>query len=450
MVLRAGKIFGVLALFCGCLLSFSGSAMGAPGDLDRSFGVNGVADVRSALGGNADTMALGPGGAILMLDVAINCNGPCFTDLSLTRFRPDGSPDRSYADGRGAALVAADLPEINSGKALAIDAEGRAVVAWRVGAEVNVARLDPRGRLDRSFGGDGRVVVSCGCDEMNPQLAIDARGRIIVEGHRDERRPDFQTGQVSYQATVALARLLPGGALDQSFGRAGLVTATFAGSGPERLVLPADGSVVVAGFLCCGSVNAPYVHRFFANGQVDRAYDAATRTSLAALHLTTETRPGRWLGALIVRPKGRLDVLGGTDSGGFALRILPRGGLDQAFGRGGVKRLRASVRAGAVDAAGRVFAIGNDRGRRWVAFRLRPDDGLDRSFGGRSWKSSELIEGWGQTVAMQRGQQPILFDQGLQGCREYCPPQPTLTRFKGGNSRRDHSAHGRGPGPDHR
>jgi uncharacterized delta-60 repeat protein len=270
------------------------------GSLDPSFGTGGV--VLTSFGRrfqSADAVALGPGGGIVVAGATSNGR----TGRSaLARYHHDGSLDRSFggdgrvtldlsasderiedlallADGRIVAAgfaetglipafaVAALLPDgsldprfgrhdrgwtiISLGRgadiahAVAAQPDGHLVVAGYAAAggadEWGVARLGPKGRLDREFGHDGIVVTSFGDPyESAFGVAVQANGKIVVAGtkHRGGSGPD-----------LAVLRLKPGGGVDRSFGEAGLATADFFGGADDGrdLVIQANGKLVVAG-----------------------------------------------------------------------------------------------------------------------------------------------------------------------------------------------------------
>ena len=96
------------------LLLFLGSAAAAPGDLDPTFGTNGVAEATQGLG---TVMALQPDGKILVAGYTFPW------ELSVVRYAPDGRLDRSFGSG-GVAVGP-------SGRALglAIQPDGKIVAA---------------------------------------------------------------------------------------------------------------------------------------------------------------------------------------------------------------------------------------------------------------------------------------------------------------------------------
>ncbi|MDW5597487.1 hypothetical protein VSS74_24270 [Conexibacter stalactiti] len=87
---------------------------------------------------------------------------------------------------------------------------GGAVVALGWGAGLRVARLTEAGRPDTGFSGDGRAEVAFGAGEGSATaVAVDGQGRIVLAGGWEDAQG---------RAAVAVARLLPDGSPDASFG----------------------------------------------------------------------------------------------------------------------------------------------------------------------------------------------------------------------------------------
>lgn len=104
-----------------------------------------------------------------------------------------------------------------------------------------LARLDRRGRVDRGFGEHGfartRAGAHCRC-AYGVGLARDRQGRLLLSGYAGKDNP-----------SVALARFLPGGSLDLSFGRGGFVRTAVPGhpSYGDGVAVDRRGRIVVAG-----------------------------------------------------------------------------------------------------------------------------------------------------------------------------------------------------------
>ena len=87
-----------------------------------------------------------------------------------------------------------------------------------------LARYDPDGTLDRSFGSGGKVTTDfsgSGSFEIAFAIAIQSDGKIVATG------PSDASGSYDF----ALARYNSNGTLDASFGSAGIVMTDFSGSG---------------------------------------------------------------------------------------------------------------------------------------------------------------------------------------------------------------------------
>jgi uncharacterized delta-60 repeat protein len=105
-----------------------------------------------------------------------------------------------------------------------------------------LARYLPNGTLDASFSGDGTVLTNFGGESFDvaAALALQPDGKIVVAGQSD----------ASGSYDFALARYLPNGTLDATFGSDGTVLNNFSGDSfdaARALALqPRDGRLVVA------------------------------------------------------------------------------------------------------------------------------------------------------------------------------------------------------------
>ena len=95
------------------------------------------------------------------------------------------------------------------------------------------------GDLDRTFGGDGKVVTDFGADDYPFDVAVQRDGKIVVVG----------VSYLDVGSAFWIARYTGAGALDASFGSGGIIRPDFgaAGSG-NAVIIQADGKIVVAGW----------------------------------------------------------------------------------------------------------------------------------------------------------------------------------------------------------
>jgi uncharacterized delta-60 repeat protein len=228
-----------------------GAAGAAPGDLDPSFGGDGI--VTTSFGGagaSANALAILPNGKI----VVAGSGGDGF---ALARYLADGSLDPVFdSDGK----VTTDLGDVAEG--LAIQSNGRIVATGRVGDDLALARFRRDGSLDPTFGGDGVVSTDFGGDDVGEDIAILADGKIVVTG----------TSNIDIGGDWAVARYNPDGSLDPGFGTGGKVVTEFSGVDEALAVtLQDDGRIVVAGAVMVSSYDVGLV-RYLSDGQPDPTF----------------------------------------------------------------------------------------------------------------------------------------------------------------------------------
>lgn len=235
------------------------------GSFDPSFGTDGK--VTTPLAGGVDAGRDGllqPDGRI----VAVGTIGSISTPgLALVRYNADGTLDGTFGTAGQASVP---LPVPFRGQALALQADGKIIVAGFTGGavgpgDIGLVRLLPSGAPDPTFDGDGFVSSDFGANEFAAAVALLGDGRILVAGHRSAPAAD-----------LALVRYLPSGALDTTFGTNGLATAD---SGAEEfsaeLLVQPDGKLLVAG-TAFGPPSMDFIlARFEANGSHDTTFGSA-------------------------------------------------------------------------------------------------------------------------------------------------------------------------------
>jgi uncharacterized delta-60 repeat protein len=185
-------------------------------------------------------MALQPDGKI------VAAGGVFFTDHSsfaLARFRSNGSLDPTFGD-HGTVTTDFENYQHNSAYALALQPDGKIVTAGASDNSINfvftLARYLPTGAQDPTFGDHGTVMTNfeTGGGAAAYALALQPDGKIVVAG-------------ASGNAFV-LARYRFNGSLDPAFGINGKVTTKFEANveseGATALAIqPRDGRIVAAG-----------------------------------------------------------------------------------------------------------------------------------------------------------------------------------------------------------
>jgi len=220
-----GRAFAVAVQPDGKILSFgAGARRGIAlarylpnGDLDPAFGTDGL--VTTSPGPDRSTAyALGiqPDGRIVVAGGAAGA-------VLLARFEADGTADRAF--GSNGLVTARFAPGPNIAYALVIQPDGGIVVAGQAGDALLLARFEPNGSLDRTFGRGGRTITDLTTNaDIGRGVALQADGRIVVAGGRGMV---FEQGGLPRRGESVVIRYQHDGALDSSFSRHGLSTTAF-------------------------------------------------------------------------------------------------------------------------------------------------------------------------------------------------------------------------------
>ena len=209
------------------------------GNLDKSFGTDGM--TTTDLGGDHDqafgVAVLGDNGIVAV--GRTNALGILKTAFGVVGYTPDGKLNPNFGNG---GIVTTPFAGMGAqAKAVAVQPDGKIVVAGSafvsnsIDEDFAVARYNADGSLDDNFGAHGLVTVDLGTDnDFATGLAIESDGKIVVGGNAGE--------------DVGLARLLPNGTLDITFGNLGKsVTKIGLGADVNGIALTSDGGIRIAG-----------------------------------------------------------------------------------------------------------------------------------------------------------------------------------------------------------
>jgi uncharacterized delta-60 repeat protein len=180
--------------------------------------------------------------------------------IAAARYNADGSLDPTFGT---AGQLTLPLPQSFAAYDAALQADGKLVIAGTYGPpgslDFGLVRLLPSGAPDPSFGGDGLVNVDFGGDERGTSLILLTDGRVIVGGSRN--------------SDVALARYLADGSVDATFGTGGLATADpGASDSAAGLILLPNGNLIVAGSRGASSAADFFLARFLPDGALDTSF----------------------------------------------------------------------------------------------------------------------------------------------------------------------------------
>lgn len=296
----------------------------------------------------AEAVAIQPDGKIVVAGISND-------GFALARYNADGSLDPGFG---GTGRVITHFPLLVAvAHAVAVLADGRILAAGtRViphptdlspHSDVVLVRYRPDGSLDPEFGTGGVVSTDIGPTDGVNDLAVQPDGRIVVAG----------SSRTAVFGDFLLVRYNADGSLDAGFGTGGVVTTDFFGRPDSAggVSIQADGRIIaagVAGQVVDGGTTEHFaLARYEADGSLDAGFGTGGRvfTDVAGTQDAAEE--------VTIQSDGRILVAGGALNfagmpGGFADFALVRyntdGSLDSGFGTGG--RTRTD------------FASGNDHG----------------------------------------------------------------------------------------
>ena len=240
------KTQSTVSLLAAATLIFSQSAEAVvtPGDLDPTFGTGGRLAVPFSPATNyATAAAIQADGKILGVGYVDRGNSP--DSLLLTRVTTAGVPDPTF--GTDGAVAVKFGGRATRGAAAVVQPDGKIVVVGYASSVVTgndfvVFRFNTDGSLDTSFNGTGSATVAVyasGADEAYG-VALQADGKIVLAG---------RAGASSGGNDFAVARFTAAGVLDTSFNTTGFATLSFSTQADEAygVAVQADGKIVLGG-----------------------------------------------------------------------------------------------------------------------------------------------------------------------------------------------------------
>jgi uncharacterized delta-60 repeat protein len=348
----------------------------ADGDLDPTFGNGGkvVTDFNNSTDW-LSRIALQPDGKI----VAIGDTHPSHKG-ALARYNPDGTLDPTFGNG-GKVITVANVRESAAG--LLILPDGKIMTCGSIDLPNSqdtsfvLLRFNSDGSVDSTFGNGGTVTTNINNDNDRAYaLARQSDGKIVAAGKRGiQFYPSDQR-----KGNVALARYNPDGSLDATFGNGGIVVNDF-GQGLEsyalEVIIQPDGKIIIAG----ESSYEFLVARYNSNGTLDTTFSGE---GFALVNFSSNWDHGR---DAVLQADGKIILVGiaevNTPYDSFAVaRVNPDGSLDQTFGNGGkvIMVNQGDLEAAALQSDGKLIALGTS-GYDFQLLRFNLNGSLDSTFG---------------------------------------------------------------------
>ncbi len=282
------------------------------GMIDATFGISGT--MTTDFGGydSAQDMLVQPDGKFVL--VGYTGERP-MTDLAMTRYNADGTLDTSFGEEGKVILNVADE---DFGVSVKRQEDGKLLVAGTTGLysgwDFLLVRFNEDGSLDGSFGSGGIVQTSFTKHfDVAFDIELQSDGKIVVAGLTE--------------FTTALARYHPDGTLDTSFGEAGLVMSSF-GKGASRafaLEVGVDDSLVIAGSLETFTLDDidGLLARYLPDGTLDETFGTGgaivtdVNETINTFRTLVHTADNKWVTGGGVGPFGTSDFVVARFAEGF-------------------------------------------------------------------------------------------------------------------------------------
>jgi len=250
--------------------------------------------------------------------------------------------------------------------AVALQSDGKVVVAGQLGNRSGLIRLNTNGTLDASFGSGGVLVLNKfggDIDQVIVGMAIQSDGKIVAAA----------TG---IPGGGQVGRFNTNGSFDTTFGTNGIAVLPL---NAVRLALQPDGKIVVTG----GQLGSALMARLNSNGQLDTTFGNG---GLAPVQNFGSS-------AIALQSDGKILLGSGASFGaaGSLARYNKDGSVDKSFGISGQAASVAAPAAIAVQSDGKILAAGSDTSKvaatgnstGFGLVRFNPDGSIDATFGTR-------------------------------------------------------------------
>lgn len=379
----AGLIFGNIT-----------PASAAAGDLDITFGTNGMVNTNIGASSEATSMVIQSDGKIVVAGLSVS-------DFAIARYNTNGSLDTSFdSDG----IVTTDFNGgDDKGSAIALQSDGKIVVAGDNDGDFAIARYNANGSLDTSFDSDGKVTTHFGGWDSGQAIVIQPNGKILVAGL------SFVQVGINTLIDIAIARYNTDGSLDVTFDSDGkLLTDIDTRDNATSIALQSNGKIVVGGDSTIGVSDHFVALRYNTDGALDTSFSSDGIVSIAMGDYDQSS-------SIALQNDGKILIAGYasiSNQEAFAIaRLNTDGSLDSTFDSDGkVTTLFGPGGDGvgeiALQSDGKIVAAGyanNGNDYVFAVARYNSFGGLDSSFGtgGTQTTLIGISDDGANTVAIQ-------------------------------------------------
>jgi uncharacterized delta-60 repeat protein len=261
--------------------------------------------------------------------------------------------------------VTTDFGSNDDVNSVAVQADGKILLAGSSGDDFALARYNSDGSLDTTFGSNGQLATDFGGFDYGYSVTVQPEGKILLAGKH------FHNDSTVYNQDVAVARYNSNGTLDTTFGHDGKLTTTVAHyGGVSNVTAQPDGKILVAST----SYGVSAVARYNSDGSLDTTIGFDGNVDF-----------GRWDSGnrVTIQPDGKILVTGMSysynastythDSYFFLARFHSDGSSDIRLATD------FAVDSVAVQADGKILVAGSSDGDFALA-RYNSDGSIDTSF----------------------------------------------------------------------
>ena len=338
---------------------FSVARLTSTGTLDTSFSSDGkvttgffvTCGINQCAAGDEGYAALVQADGKVVVTGVTNTASSSTSDFGLARYDSDGVLDSNFG-GDGTLII--DMGGGDEANAIARQTNGQLVVVGTSSNDFAVARLNTDGSLDTTFTSNGKVITDIGSstsDRANA-VAIQSDGKIIVAGTSGQ---DFALVRYNTDGTLDTTFDTDGKVTTNTDSLGG----SFGTAEGTSVAIQTDGKIVVGGSIKQGDPRKFALVRYNADGSLDTSFDS---DGFATAQFEPGGLADEEIKAIAIQSDGKIVAVGEYKSGQFALaRYNSDGSLDTSFDTDGKLTVDSKVATGygvALQSDGKIVVVG--------------------------------------------------------------------------------------------
>lgn len=354
---------------------FSVIRINTDGSLDNTFGGDGFSKTTVGLGYNQHAeLALQDDGKIVIGGTCAGLDG--YWHGGLARFNTDGSLDNSFNGGSVVYAFNEPQSHANTAQDVVITPDQKIVTVGSTSTMGNnsvfaTARFNSNGTFDNSFGINGVVLTAVG-NKYAESLgaAVQQDGKIVVAGNSCVAGAPCSFALVRYNIDGSLDNTFGTGGMDTLyFGAGGVIGTAYNYDVAYAVAIQEDGKIILTGvsFLGTDSFYTIPIARYLPDGTLDMSFGISGKTRIS---FPSYKYPYGY--SIALQQDNKIVITGECSNAAnqlsifFVLRTLENGALDNSFGINGitytaVDTTHSSYNMGnavAIDAAQKIVVAG--------------------------------------------------------------------------------------------